>query len=47
MFRASFKIQSAGAIILAVIWATSAVAPAQGQAKYEGSPSAMHPRVAS
>ena len=35
MFRASFKIQSAGAIILAVIWATSAVAPAQGQTKYE------------
>jgi ABC-type nitrate/sulfonate/bicarbonate transport system substrate-binding protein len=35
MFQASFKIQSAGAIILAVIWATTAVAPAQGQAKHE------------
>jgi NitT/TauT family transport system substrate-binding protein len=35
MFRASIKSHTIGAIILTVIWATSAVAPARGQAKEE------------
>jgi hypothetical protein len=35
MFQASFKVQSAGAIIAAVMWATAATAPALGQAKHE------------
>jgi NitT/TauT family transport system substrate-binding protein len=35
MFRASFTSHTIGTIILALIWATSAVAPARGQAKNE------------
>ena len=35
MFQASFKVQSAGAIIAAVMWATAAIAPALGQVKHE------------
>ena len=35
MFRARFKSHTIGTIILAVIWATSAVAPARSQAKHE------------
>jgi NitT/TauT family transport system substrate-binding protein len=35
MFRARFKSHTIGTIILAVIWATSAVAPARGQEKHE------------
>ena len=35
MFRASLKSHTLGKIIVAVIWATSAVAPARGQAKHE------------
>ena len=35
MFQANFKIHGVGAIIRAVIWATTLVAPALGQAKTE------------